>query len=45
MVRLPAGRVWLHAGRLSFDHPTSGQRLSFTSPIPTDLSEMLAAFS
>jgi 23S rRNA pseudouridine1911/1915/1917 synthase len=45
VVRLPAGRVWLHAGRLSFDHPTTGQRLSFTSPIPTDLNEVLALFS
>jgi 23S rRNA pseudouridine1911/1915/1917 synthase len=45
VVRLPAGRVWLHAGRLSFDHPATGQRLSFASPIPTDLSDVLARFS
>jgi 23S rRNA pseudouridine1911/1915/1917 synthase len=42
---LPAGRVWLHAGKLSFDHPATGQRLSFSSEIPTDLSDVLARFS
>jgi 23S rRNA pseudouridine1911/1915/1917 synthase len=45
MVRLPAGRVWLHAGRLEFDHPTSGQRLSFSSALPADLSDLLSTFS
>jgi 23S rRNA pseudouridine1911/1915/1917 synthase len=45
VIRLPGGRVWLHARSLSFDHPASGQRLSFTSPIPSDLSEVLARFS
>jgi 23S rRNA pseudouridine1911/1915/1917 synthase len=43
--RLPAGRLWLHAGRLSFDHPTSGQRLCFSSPIPADLHDARGRFN
>jgi 23S rRNA pseudouridine1911/1915/1917 synthase len=34
---LPPGRPFLHAARLSFDHPTSRQRVSFVSPTPEDL--------
>jgi 23S rRNA pseudouridine1911/1915/1917 synthase len=30
-------RQFLHAHRLSFQHPRSGERLSFTSPLPEDL--------
>lgn len=30
------GRLMLHAWRLEFDHPRSGQRLSFTAPIPSE---------
>jgi 23S rRNA pseudouridine1911/1915/1917 synthase len=29
-------RHLLHAWRLSFDHPRTGERLSFTSPVPAD---------
>jgi 23S rRNA pseudouridine1911/1915/1917 synthase len=28
---------WLHAWRLAFDHPVSGQRLQFQAPLPTIL--------
>jgi 23S rRNA pseudouridine1911/1915/1917 synthase len=34
------GRVFLHAHRLEIDHPTAG-RLSWTSPLPADLSAVL----
>ena len=29
-------RPWLHALELSFEHPISGERLSFTSPYPDE---------
>ena len=35
-------RPFLHADHLAFDHPTSGQRLSFSSPLPADLQECRA---
>lgn len=37
-----AGRVprqFLHAARLAFDHPASGKRMRFESPLPPDLAE------
>ena len=33
-----APRLFLHAARLSFVHPASGERLNFTSPLPEPLS-------
>ncbi|HWO83963.1 MAG TPA: RluA family pseudouridine synthase [Solirubrobacterales bacterium] len=36
-------RQFLHAHRLSFQHPRSGEQLSFTSPLPEDLEEALEA--
>ena len=36
-------RQFLHAHRLAFDHPVSGERLSFTSELPTDLAAALDA--
>ncbi|MGI8751502.1 MAG: RluA family pseudouridine synthase, partial [Acidimicrobiales bacterium] len=38
------GRPWLHAETLSFDHPGSGDRLTFHSPLPADLVAILARF-
>jgi 23S rRNA pseudouridine1911/1915/1917 synthase len=35
-------RLFLHAARLSFDHPVSGERLRFTSPLPEPLSGAVA---
>lgn len=32
-------RLWLHAGRLAFDHPATGEPLEFRSRIPEDLQE------
>ncbi len=40
--RLGLKRHFLHAAELAFDHPTSGQRLRFESPLPAGLQEMLA---
>ncbi len=34
-------RPFLHARRLSFDHPVTGERLSFESPLPEDLRAVL----
>ncbi len=34
---LSAGRPFLHATTLGFQHPTSGQWMSFDSPLPPDL--------
>lgn len=41
--RLPAGRFFLHAYRLAFDHPVTGDRTEFTSPLPEDLAALLEA--
>lgn len=37
------GRQALHATRLEFDHPVTGQRLSFLAPLPEDMAQVLAA--
>jgi 23S rRNA pseudouridine1911/1915/1917 synthase len=39
---LALDRQWLHARRLSFDHPATGERVSFTSPLPPELTDVLA---
>ena len=39
--RLGLDRQWLHALRLSFDHPDTGQRVTFTSSYPPDLAAAL----
>jgi 23S rRNA pseudouridine1911/1915/1917 synthase len=38
---LVIGRPFLHAGRLVFDHPLTGEPLEFTSELPADLQEVL----
>lgn len=38
-------RPFLHAEELSFDHPATGERLSFVSALPGDLCEVLARLS
>jgi 23S rRNA pseudouridine1911/1915/1917 synthase len=43
--RLAPGRVWLHARRLSFEHPVTGQSVTFVAPLPVDLESVLAALS
>jgi len=34
-------RQMLHAWKLSIDHPESGKRLSFTAPVPDDMSGLM----
>jgi 23S rRNA pseudouridine1911/1915/1917 synthase len=41
-VRGDPGRTWLHAERLSFDHPETGERLTIVSDLPADLHESIA---
>lgn len=36
------GRFFLHAGRLSFTHPKTGERMQFEQSLPTELSDFLA---
>jgi 23S rRNA pseudouridine1911/1915/1917 synthase len=39
--RLGLTRQWLHARRLGFDHPGTGEWVEFTSEYPQDLAEAL----
>jgi 23S rRNA pseudouridine1911/1915/1917 synthase len=36
---VPGRRLWLHAERLAFEHPVSGEPVEYTAPIPQDLCE------
>jgi 23S rRNA pseudouridine1911/1915/1917 synthase len=38
-------RTFLHAHALAFDHPATGERVSFSSPLPEDLSTVLTRLS
>jgi len=38
-------RQALHAARLAFVHPASGERVEFTAPLPADFAELLAALA
>jgi 23S rRNA pseudouridine1911/1915/1917 synthase len=38
---LGLGRPFLHAAELAFDHPTTGERITFTSPLAPDLQAWL----
>ena len=40
--RLGLTRQWLHAARLAFDHPGTGEWVSFTSAYAADLADALA---
>jgi 23S rRNA pseudouridine1911/1915/1917 synthase len=42
-IRYGLERQFLHAGRLSFRHPLTGAELDLTSPLPSDLTGVLAA--
>ena len=42
---LALDRPFLHARRLAFDHPGSGERVSFDSPLPRDLQSFLDALA
>ena len=41
--RFDLARQFLHAARLAFDHPTTGERVGLSSPLPVDLQHALAA--
>jgi 23S rRNA pseudouridine1911/1915/1917 synthase len=38
-------RTFLHAHALAFDHPRTGDRVSFSSPLPADLAGVLSRLS
>jgi 23S rRNA pseudouridine1911/1915/1917 synthase len=42
---LPAPRPFLHAARLGFRHPETGQAIAFDSPLPGDLEAVLSTLS
>lgn len=42
---LAIDRPFLHAHHLAFDSPSTGKRVSFDAPLPTDLHDVLAAFA
>lgn len=39
--RLDMERPALHAADLGFDHPATGERLNFSSPLPVDMTDLL----
>jgi 23S rRNA pseudouridine1911/1915/1917 synthase len=39
------GRQFLHAWRLAFSHPVTGERVEVESPLPPDLQAALARFA
>ncbi len=39
--RVTLKRHFLHAAELAFDHPTTGERLRFTSPLPAGLQNVM----
>ncbi len=39
--RLPVARQFLHARRLEFSHPVTGQRMILEAPLPDDLNSVL----
>jgi 23S rRNA pseudouridine1911/1915/1917 synthase len=40
--RIAMDRPFLHAATLAFDHPATGERVAFESPLPEDLAAVLA---
>jgi 23S rRNA pseudouridine1911/1915/1917 synthase len=38
---LPSGRLFLHAAELAIDHPVTGLRMAWTSPLPPDLRSVV----
>ena len=41
LLKLGLRRMFLHAWRLQFDHPASGERIALESPLPADLQALL----
>ena len=44
-MKLSISRPWLHAKKLAFDHPGSGERMSFNAEYPADLTRSLEILS
>lgn len=44
-VQVACPRPFLHAAELSFEHPVSGERMTFSSVLPADLAAIEAGFS
>ena len=42
---MPGRRLWLHAERLSFPHPATGEQRGFEAPIPEDLEGAAASLN
>ena len=42
---VPGRRLWLHAEKLSFRHPVTGERQDFEAPVPEDLEQSAASLS
>jgi 23S rRNA pseudouridine1911/1915/1917 synthase len=42
---LPAPRPCLHAARLGFRHPSTGEEMAFEAPLPRDLEAVLAGLA
>jgi len=40
--RVESPRVFLHAAEISFEHPVTGETIQVSSPLPSDLAEVLA---
>ena len=40
---LPLGRLWLHAARIRFEHPTTGRPMEIQAPLPAELRDWLVA--
>jgi len=40
---VPDRRLWLHAERLSFRHPVTGEQQDFEAPVPEDLEQSAAS--
>jgi 23S rRNA pseudouridine1911/1915/1917 synthase len=41
----PGRRLWLHAEKLLFRHPTTGEQQVFEAPIPEDLERAAASLN
>jgi 23S rRNA pseudouridine1911/1915/1917 synthase len=39
----PLGRPFLHAARIGFEHPVSGERVEYHAPVPPDLRKFIAS--
>ena len=42
---VPDRRLWLHAEKLLFRHPITGEQLEFLAPIPEDLGRAAASLN